>query len=94
MWTNFFRAMLTLGETALATTTYMIPYCRKDSDGGKEGQKMNASLQKLVESARMIRMSEPQRAEQRISFAYGTTKIENDNITREMVVEATKVTKE
>jgi hypothetical protein len=51
---------------------------------------MNVSLQKLVESASKIRMSEPQKAEQRISFAYGTTKIENDNITREMVVEATK----
>ncbi len=49
---------------------------------------MNASLVRLIESARTVRMTEPQKVEQRISFAFGTTKIENENITRQMVVEA------
>ena len=51
---------------------------------------MNISLQKLVESARGVRMTEPQKTEQRISFAFGTTKIENENVTREMVERAAK----
>ncbi len=51
---------------------------------------MNASLERLVERARSVRMTEPQKAEQRISFAFGTAKIENENVTREMVVQAAK----
>ena len=51
---------------------------------------MTAALEKLVEQARSVRMSEPQRTEQRISFAFGTAKIENDDVTREMVIEAVK----
>lgn len=51
---------------------------------------MNASLQKLLETARSVRMSEPQKTEQRISFAFGTTKIENENVTRDMVAQAAK----
>lgn len=54
---------------------------------------MNASLQKLLETAKTVRMTEPQKTEQRISFAFGTTKIENDNVTREMVVRAAQETK-
>ena len=53
----------------------------------KEG-KMKSSIYKLVESARNFQMTEPQKVEQRISFAYGTTKIENDNVTRDMVINA------
>lgn len=49
---------------------------------------MNSSLSRLVEKARKVRMTEPQKSEQRISFAYGTAKIENDDVTREMVEEA------
>ena len=51
---------------------------------------MNRRLSKLVEQARKVRMTEPQRFEQRISFAFGTAKIENDDVTREMVVEAAR----
>lgn len=51
---------------------------------------MNTSLERLVEHARKVRMTEPQKTEQRISFAFGTAKIENDNVTREMVAQAAK----
>ena len=46
------------------------------------------SLSQLVEMARAVRMNDAQREEQRRSFAYGNTAIENENITREMVDQA------
>ena len=46
---------------------------------------MTEQLAALIERARAIRMSAPEQEEQRRSFAYGNTKIENDSITREMV---------
>lgn len=49
---------------------------------------MTSSLENLLEQAKKVRMSEPQRFEQRVSFAFGTAKIENENVTREMVVQA------
>ena len=49
---------------------------------------MKNSLSQLVEMARAIRLSESQRDEQRRSFVYGNTAIENDDITRSMVDEA------
>lgn len=49
---------------------------------------MGTRLEILIERARSIRMSPTQREEQRRSFAYGTAKIENDNITRETVKRA------
>jgi hypothetical protein len=49
---------------------------------------MTSSIQNLIERAREVQMTEPQKVEQRISFAYGTTKIENENVTREMVARA------
>lgn len=48
---------------------------------------MTAELEKLVEEARQIRMTPEQAREQRRSFVYGNTHIENDRITREMVAE-------
>ena len=48
---------------------------------------MNASLRKLVDAASKVEMTERQREEQRRSFAYGNTKIENDRITRKMIDE-------
>jgi hypothetical protein len=54
---------------------------------------MNNSLERLIESARNVRMTEPQKTEQRISFAFGTTKIENDDVTRDMVAQAAKTPK-
>ncbi len=46
---------------------------------------MTEDLQKLIERARKIEMTADQLGEQRRSFAYGNTHIENERITREMV---------
>jgi len=48
---------------------------------------MTRKLASLIERARSVRMTSAQREEQRRSFAYGNTKIENDRITRKMVKE-------
>jgi hypothetical protein len=48
---------------------------------------MNVSLKKLVDAASKSEMTSHQREEQRRSFAYGNTKIENDKITRQMIDE-------
>lgn len=45
------------------------------------------NLSRLIELARGVHMSEEQRNEQRNSFVYGNTKIENSNVTRELVEE-------
>jgi hypothetical protein len=49
---------------------------------------MTDQLAVLIDKARSVRMSPADEEEQRRSFAYGNTKIENDLITREMVDEA------
>ena len=46
---------------------------------------MTDDLKQLVERARQIEMTPAQLGEQRRSFAYGNTHIENADITREMV---------
>lgn len=46
---------------------------------------MSNDLKELIERARHIEMTPDQLGEQRRSFAYGNTHIENDRITREMV---------
>jgi len=46
---------------------------------------MGSKIDILVEKAKKVRMTDPEKYEQRISFAFGTSKIENDNITKEMV---------
>jgi hypothetical protein len=48
----------------------------------------NEKLQELVIRTRKITMSSGQLREQRQSFAYGNTNIENERVTREMVAEA------
>lgn len=48
---------------------------------------MTGELKKLVDLARQIEMTPDQLREQRQSFAYGNTHIENDRITREMVAD-------
>jgi hypothetical protein len=48
---------------------------------------MTEKLEDLVERTRKITMSSQQIREQRRSFAYGNTHIENERITREMVAE-------
>jgi hypothetical protein len=45
------------------------------------------TLAALIERARAFTMSPKQREEQRRSFAFGNTKIENDLITLEMIDE-------
>lgn len=46
---------------------------------------MTEKLNTLIERARTVKMSGEQREQQRRSFAFGNTKIENERITREMV---------
>jgi hypothetical protein len=46
---------------------------------------MNEKLSALIEKARSVKMSSQDWEEQRRSFAYGNTKIENDRITRQMI---------
>ena len=46
---------------------------------------MTNNLKPLLEAARKAHMSPDDIEEQRISFAYGNTKIENDRITRKTV---------
>jgi len=46
---------------------------------------MNIRLKPLIDAARRVSMSPQEKEEQRQSFAYGNTAIENDRITREMV---------
>jgi len=46
------------------------------------------TLEELIEVARKIKITPQMAHEQRVSFVYGNCKIENDNITREMVEEA------
>jgi hypothetical protein len=48
---------------------------------------MTDSLRALVERARDVKMSSAEREEQRRTFAYGNTHIENQYITREIVDE-------
>lgn len=52
------------------------------------------ALAKLLEVARKITMTDAEREEQRISFAYGSAKIENDLVTEEMVRDAARRLKE
>jgi hypothetical protein len=46
---------------------------------------MTKELQELIDRARKIEMTPDQLRDQRRSFAYGNTHIENDRITREMI---------
>lgn len=49
---------------------------------------MTDALETLIAKAQKIRMTDTQAREQRLSFVYGNTHIENARITREMVAEA------
>jgi len=46
---------------------------------------MTKDLAKLLEKAKTVQMSPADKEEQRRSFAYGNSKIENDLITRETI---------
>ncbi len=58
-----------------------------------KGDPMTRELEKLLEKAKRVKMSEAEAEEQRRSFAYGNTKIENSRITRAMVDEEAEATK-
>jgi hypothetical protein len=51
-------------------------------------KRMTAALEELIAKARTVTMTDAQLREQRLSFVYGNTHIENERITREMVAEA------
>ena len=65
----------------------------KRVQNGTRGSAMADKLSVLIEKARTVRMSRRDEEEQRRSFAYGNTKIENDRITREMVDERAEALK-
>ena len=46
---------------------------------------MSKEIEALVETAKSVKMSPQEQEEQRRSFAYGNTKIENERITRETI---------
>ena len=54
---------------------------------------MTGMLARLIERARAVIMNGEQKEEQRRSFAYGNTHIENDLITRQMVNEQAEAQK-
>lgn len=61
----------------------------------KPEAKMSDALEELIAKAQKIQMTDAQAREQRLSFVYGNTHIENDRITREMVAAADeKIAKE
>lgn len=54
---------------------------------------MPTDLQELIDAARLREFTASEREEQRRSFAYGNTKIENPRITRETVDRQAEVLK-
>ncbi len=55
---------------------------------------MSDILKALLEKAKTVRMTPEQKEEQRRSFAYGNTKIENPRITREIIDEEAELLKD
>ncbi len=51
----------------------------------KGTQIMSKEIKALLEAAKSVKMSPQEQEEQRRSFAYGNTKIENERITRETI---------
>lgn len=51
---------------------------------------MSADLQKLIEASKLHRLTATEKEEQRQSFAYGNTNIENPRITREVIASEAK----
>jgi hypothetical protein len=48
---------------------------------------MTKELEELIDRARKVEMTPDQAAQQRRSFAYGNTHIENERITRELIAD-------
>jgi hypothetical protein len=51
---------------------------------------MSKELQALLDVARNVQMTSDEREQQRRSFAYGNTRIENERITKAMIERAAK----
>jgi hypothetical protein len=51
---------------------------------------MSQNLQALLNAARSIQMTQEQREQQRRSFAYGNTHIENERVTRTTIEDAAR----
>lgn len=49
---------------------------------------MTRNLQELIDKSRSAKMSEGEEEAQRRSFAFGSAKIENDDITRDLIDQA------
>jgi hypothetical protein len=54
----------------------------------KDTLKMSDELNRLIEMARCHQMTEDDKEQQKISFAYGNTRTENDDITWDTVKKA------
>ncbi len=54
---------------------------------------MTEALEKLLEAAKKVQMTESQQEEQRESFAYGNAHIENQFVTRETVKQQAELLK-
>lgn len=66
----------------------MILSRKRDKTLTKEGLAMTQSISKLIEMAKKAKVTPEQQEEQRRSFAFGNTAIENSQITREMIDKA------
>lgn len=55
---------------------------------------MTDALKTLLEAARKVEMTPNDVEDQRVSFAYGNTKIENNRITRETVIKEARSLKD
>ena len=51
---------------------------------------MPDKMQKMVDSAKHVVMTEDEKEAQRRSFAYGNANLENDRVTHEVVAQAAK----
>jgi hypothetical protein len=61
--------------------------------GGYVRAMADSELQQLIERARSVTMTPAQKEEQRRSFAFGNTKIENERITRQIIDDAAEALK-
>ena len=64
---------------SLTLDTYPVSFQREG------GSQMTEKLNELLNKAKAVKLSPEQKEEQRRSFAYGNTNIENSRITRETV---------
>jgi hypothetical protein len=55
---------------------------------------MSKKLEALLKTAKKVKMTPVEYEEQRRSFAYGNTKIENERITRETIDKAARLIEE